>query len=207
MKTINPTASILKTQHSQISPEEILNIHAFDASKNAVIFERYDSNNLSTISSNGHNKGLFHIETNADGKITVPKKKKKGYSIGSLSGNKKVSQGGGYNVDVDNSGNNYSISSTTMNIIDKAKVSTVSLTSTSLIDLDLFNMWMGQLLQEKGNDLYRFKGILAMQHYDEKFVVQGEFFCCNLCNVFLTFATGACGMNEYIIFFLTTTFF
>ena len=60
------------------------------------------------------------------------------------------------------------------NLLDKSKVSTVSLTSTSLIDLDRFNMWMGQLLQEKGNDLYRFKGILAMENYEEKFVVQGK---------------------------------
>lgn len=65
-------------------------------------------------------------------------------------------------------------------MLDRAKVSTVSLTTTSAIDLDKFNMWMGQLLQEKGNDLYRFKGILNMHGYNEKFVVQGEVHFCRL---------------------------
>jgi G3E family GTPase len=163
VKSINPAATILKSQQSRISPEAILNIHAFDTAKNAALFEK-SGNEFSTLSSQ---KGLFHIETNADGKITVPKKKK-GFSIGSL-GKKQ-----GKDIKNGRSDNTTdSVSDVVDNLLDKSKVSTVSLTSTSPIDLDKFNMWMGQLLQEKGNDLYRFKGILAMENYDEKFVVQG----------------------------------
>ena len=143
----------------------MLNIHAFDATKNAAIFKNSANTfgELATDSTGGkQQQGLFHIETNADGKI-IPaiKKKKKGYSIGGLRKNTA-------------STSTVTPNQEETNLLDKSKVSTVSLTSTSLIDLDRFNMWMGQLLQEKGNDLYRFKGILAMENYEEKFVVQGK---------------------------------
>jgi len=52
-------------------------------------------------------------------------------------------------------------------------VSTLSLTSLYPLDLNAFNIWIAQLLKDKGNDLYRFKGILCMEGYDQKFVVQG----------------------------------
>jgi len=40
-------------------------------------------------------------------------------------------------------------------------------------DMNLFNRWMGQLLREKGKDIYRMKGVLAVQGMANRFVFQG----------------------------------
>lgn len=50
---------------------------------------------------------------------------------------------------------------------------TVSLTTTNPLDLYAFNKWISTLLQEKGGDIYRMKGILNMHGYDEQFVAHG----------------------------------
>jgi len=172
VKAINPTATIVKTHQSRISPEEILNIKAFDATKNSILLEGSSASDLNQLSL-GSQRGLFHIETNADGKISIPKKKKKGYSIGSL-GRKAAGSVNREKEDEEGPIEEQPAADIAVDsLLKKSKVSTVSLTTTSLIDLDKFNMWMGQLLQEKGTDLYRLKGILAMENYEEKFIVQG----------------------------------
>lgn len=55
----------------------------------------------------------------------------------------------------------------------KDDFSTVSLVSSKDIDLNKFNIWISNLLREKGPDIYRMKGILAMKDYEEQFVVHG----------------------------------
>lgn len=172
VRAINPSATIVKTQQSRISPEEVLNIKAFDATKNAGLLGGRAESDLNQLNLNSQ-KGLFHIETDADGKISMPKKKKKGYSIGNL-GRKVPTSSVTKDKEEQASIEDPSTANIAVdNLLKKSKVSTVSLTTTSLIDLDKFNIWIGQLLQEKGTDLYRFKGILAMEKYDEKFIVQG----------------------------------
>jgi len=39
-------------------------------------------------------------------------------------------------------------------------------------DMGQFNAWMGQLLREKGKDIYRMKGVLAMSGMPQRFVFQ-----------------------------------
>ena len=171
MRAINPSATIIETKQSMISPKEILNIQAFDANKSNALHNGGDFaafENLDCASES--QKGLFHIETDADGKLNLPtKKKKRGASIGSLCKKSKEAEMKGKDKDAKNDKTPNSVDK----ILDSSKVSTVSLTTTSPIDLEKFNMWITQLLQENGNDIYRFKGILAMQNYDQKFVVQG----------------------------------
>lgn len=55
----------------------------------------------------------------------------------------------------------------------RADVTTVSLTTDRELDLHAFNMWIALYLQTNGAKIYRLKGILAMQGYDEQFVAQG----------------------------------
>jgi len=40
-------------------------------------------------------------------------------------------------------------------------------------EMTLFNRWMGQLLREKGKDIYRMKGVLAVEGMPNRFVFQG----------------------------------
>lgn len=52
-------------------------------------------------------------------------------------------------------------------------ISSISLHSETPLDPDLFNMWFGRLLREKGQDILRSKGILDFAGSDQRFVIQG----------------------------------
>lgn len=52
-------------------------------------------------------------------------------------------------------------------------VSSVSFTVKGDLRMDKLNEWMGMLVQYRGEDIYRMKGILAIEGLEEKFVFQG----------------------------------
>lgn len=52
-------------------------------------------------------------------------------------------------------------------------VFSVSIVETGRVDGDKFNRWIYQLLQDKGKDIYRMKGILDIDSEDRRFVFQG----------------------------------
>jgi len=41
------------------------------------------------------------------------------------------------------------------------------------MDLEKVNYWLGALVEMRGDDIYRMKGILAIRDYPERFVFQG----------------------------------
>ena len=53
------------------------------------------------------------------------------------------------------------------------EVTSVGIESTSPLNLQKFNAWMGHLLQTQGPDIFRSKGILYFSDYDERIVFQG----------------------------------
>jgi len=53
------------------------------------------------------------------------------------------------------------------------RVSSISLELKGDVDYDKIDMWLGELLPEIHTDLYRMKGILAVEGYEEKYVFQG----------------------------------
>ncbi|KAJ8755187.1 hypothetical protein K2173_018985 [Erythroxylum novogranatense] len=52
-------------------------------------------------------------------------------------------------------------------------VSSVSIVCEGNLDLEKANMWLGTLLYERSEDIYRMKGLLSVQGMDERFVFQG----------------------------------
>ncbi|XP_030546821.1 COBW domain-containing protein 1 [Rhodamnia argentea] len=52
-------------------------------------------------------------------------------------------------------------------------VSSVSIVSEGSLDLEKANIWLGTLLLERSDDIYRMKGLLSIQGMDERFVFQG----------------------------------
>lgn len=52
-------------------------------------------------------------------------------------------------------------------------VHSVSFTLDGDLDLDKVNYWLGGLIELKSNDLYRMKGVLAIDTFDKRFVFQG----------------------------------
>ncbi|PSR96061.1 COBW domain-containing protein [Actinidia chinensis var. chinensis] len=52
-------------------------------------------------------------------------------------------------------------------------VSSVSIVCEGNLDLEKANMWLGTLLMERSDDIYRMKGLLCIEGMDERFVFQG----------------------------------
>ena len=52
-------------------------------------------------------------------------------------------------------------------------VTSVSITVDGDLDLDKVNTWLGGLIEIKSEDLYRMKGVLAIDGFDRRFVFQG----------------------------------
>ena len=51
-------------------------------------------------------------------------------------------------------------------------VTSVGIDVKESLDLNAVQTWMGGLLRDKGADMYRMKGVLAIQHADQRFVYQ-----------------------------------
>lgn len=52
-------------------------------------------------------------------------------------------------------------------------VSSVAITIDGEVDIDLVNDWIGALLEDNWQDIYRMKGVLAIEGCDERYVFQG----------------------------------
>ncbi|MFT3688558.1 CobW family GTP-binding protein [Paenirhodobacter sp.] len=52
-------------------------------------------------------------------------------------------------------------------------ITSISLHADAPLDPDLFNLWFGRLLREKGQDILRSKGILDFAGSDQRYVIQG----------------------------------
>lgn len=52
-------------------------------------------------------------------------------------------------------------------------VTSVSIVCEGSLDLERANTWLGTLLMERSDDIYRMKGLLSVQGMDERFVFQG----------------------------------
>ena len=52
-------------------------------------------------------------------------------------------------------------------------VSSISIELKGNMNLDKVNYWLGGLIEVKSNDLYRYKGVLAIQDFERRFVYQG----------------------------------
>ncbi|PKI76541.1 hypothetical protein CRG98_003092 [Punica granatum] len=52
-------------------------------------------------------------------------------------------------------------------------VSSVSIVSEGMLDLDEVDDWLERVIDEKGEDLYRMKGVLSVTGYEQRYVFQG----------------------------------
>lgn len=53
------------------------------------------------------------------------------------------------------------------------RIKSVSIVKEGDLDLEKVNDWLGNLLAERSEDLYRMKGVLSIRHCNERFVFQG----------------------------------
>ncbi|GLJ26261.1 hypothetical protein SUGI_0504690 [Cryptomeria japonica] len=52
-------------------------------------------------------------------------------------------------------------------------VSSVAIVCDGSLDLNKINMWLGQLLLDRSDDIYRMKGVLSVDGFNERYVFQG----------------------------------
>jgi G3E family GTPase len=135
---INPSVSMMACEHCCVPPGDLLNVRAFDPSRNKAILD---------LSSNGGAivSPPILIRRDASGKIL---RQKITVNMAGSTGDAKTSN-------------------------PRTDICTVSLTCTEPLDLSLFNLWVSALLKDRGEDLFRLKGILNMAGHPQQFVAQG----------------------------------
>ena len=53
------------------------------------------------------------------------------------------------------------------------RVTSISSKFEGVLNVNKLNKWIGEIIETKGTDLFRYKGILAVKGMDYKFVFQG----------------------------------
>lgn len=157
IRHINPQATLITSTQSAVPIEDILNIQSFDVRK----YEKDEKFNLQVDGKENNEqknrninitRGVFHIETNSEGKIIIPKKKKK--TTTSIQQTEEIVRAEKLDVSTDFSSNDPDEND--------GRVSTISLTTMKPINLNQFNRWISSFLKERGNDIYRFKGVFVI---------------------------------------------
>lgn len=139
VQVINPHAKLFVCEHSRIPIEDLLNIRAFDTSRNEALLRTMKDETGYDIS----DTRPILIQRDVSGKIIQKKVK-------------------------------LNIPNVPVKLNDQNRgICTISLTCDEPLDLDLFNEWIASVLREKGENLYRTKGILWMAGYNQQFVAQG----------------------------------
>lgn len=154
LRSLNHTAQIIRCEYSNVPVQDLLNIRAFDPSRNSAL--------ISSNSSEDKNKKIAKDGNNLSGKLDRDDLKN-------------VAKGGFIRYDGDgkiiSSKIKLGVGSSESN--DPNTVSTISLVTTKPLNLDMFNLWIAALLRIEGANIFRLKGILNMYGYDNQFVVQG----------------------------------
>jgi G3E family GTPase len=146
VQSINPTAQLLPCKYSNLPVEELLNIRAFDPTRNASLLAsgKEGSSSSTTTSS--------IIPVDEKGKV-LSKRVRVNVRTGGRSGSELCE---------------FAVPGT-----EGSRVTTVSLVTERPLDLDNFNLWIASLMKSKGESIYRLKGILSMKGYNQQFVAQG----------------------------------
>ena len=185
VQKVNPMSEVFTCTHSKIDLASILNIHAFDVNRNEVLLKEYcdgdvDGDNdiqisrartTGTENTAAEAKPSFITGLDSSGKITSTSAaiKKSAYAAGARKNQGIFSSS---NSKAREAANAFMKKQKAGRRITKG-VSTISLTSEEPLELNAFNTWMADILRDKGEKLYRVKGILWMHGYEEKFVAHG----------------------------------
>jgi G3E family GTPase len=167
--SINPNAMLFACTNSCVPIHDLLNIRAFDPTLNtALLPENIVATDASesTYTDAQQPSPAFVIKVDSDGKIARETVKFDGTAVTAASQKKKKA-----GLKLSAAGEKVLAAQAAAK--SKHAVNTVSLLCDRPLDLDLFNTWISTMLGEKGENIYRTKGILWMKGYDEQFVVHG----------------------------------
>lgn len=152
---LNPYATVMTCQYGHVDIHELLNVKAFDP-------KRFTS----TLTAQHKDGASFDrpilIQRDAQGKI-LKKQVRVDFS------------GRFHDAAATTSTTEHATATTKAQQVkrDAQQIRTVSLVTDEAIDFDAFNVWISQVLQSQGPNIYRLKGILHMHGYDEQFVCHG----------------------------------
>mmetsp|Transcript_13212 Transcript_13212/g.37247 ORF Transcript_13212/g.37247 Transcript_13212/m.37247 type:complete len:396 (-) Transcript_13212:731-1918(-) len=162
IKSINKVADIIETQFSKVELSKVLGIKAFDLEK---MLEQdpdfLDLENAHDEHDNGHGHDHEHGHDSHDHDCKDP----------SHDHGHDHSHGHGcHDHDCKDPSHNHSHGHKHTH---DYNVSSVGIQLEGDLDMMKMNTWLSTILQEKGEDLYRSKGILSIQGSDDKHVFQG----------------------------------
>ena len=173
VRELNPTAQIILCEFSNVPVQDLLNIRAFDPSRNAALLSQEEEEKRKEMKNNNNTNNI--IDDNNDENLTANISKKKENQEDKQI-NKNIAKSGF--IRYDENGKILPSKLQVKNnsdgkITDFNSVSTISLVTYESLDLDIFNLWVSALLRIQGANIFRLKGILNMHGYDNQFVVQG----------------------------------
>eukprot|EP00873_Tetraselmis_striata_P021082 jgi/Tetstr1/441346/TSEL_029597.t1 len=170
IRSINKIADIIETQHSKVDLSKVLGIKAFDLEKmleqdpDFLILEQEDDHGDHHHHDHDHGHGHEHKHDGHDHDCKDPEHHHHDHHTD-------------HGHEHDHDCHDHDCKDPSHNHKHKHKhdynVSSVGIQLEGALDMQKLNQWLSQLLQEKGPDLYRSKGILSMQGSDEKHVFQG----------------------------------
>lgn len=147
---LNPYAAVMTCQYGHVDIRELLNVKAFDPKRfTSTLTAQHQDGAASSF-----DRPIL-IQRDAQGKIL--KKQVRVDFSGRFHDAKDIA----------------TTSSAQQVKRDAQQIRTVSLVTDEALDFDAFNVWISQVLQSQGPNIYRLKGILHMQGYDEQFVCHG----------------------------------
>ena len=166
VRTINNLATLERAQNAQVNLDFVLGIGGFDLERvqETVVPEEEEASH-----SHSHSHSHDHGHSHDGGPCEDPKCDDPSHDHGH-SHSHSHSHGGEAEAECDICGEHgHSHSHHTHD----DSVTSVSLQMDGDVDLDLVNDWLGMLLNERWQDLYRMKGVLAIEGCDDRYVFQG----------------------------------
>lgn len=171
VRELNPTAQIIHCEFSNVPVQDLLNIRAFDPSRNAALLSQEEEEKKNNEKNTENNINNINNNDNQNTNNTKKKDNNEDIKLG-----KNISRSGFIRYDENGKilpsklqvKNGSDVQTTDLN-----SVSTISLVTYESLDLDVFNLWVSALLRIQGANIFRLKGILNMYGYDRQFVVQG----------------------------------
>jgi len=160
VKGINKLVEIIQSQHAKIDLDKILNIRAFDLEKITEVDPEFLLR-INDDEDDDHDHDHDEHEHKHDHEKKEKKEKKEKH--GDDHEHKKEKKDHEKKIKLPKKPTHHHAST----------VTSCGFVLEGEFAMERFNRWMGQLLREKGKDIYRMKGVLAVRGMPQRFVFQG----------------------------------
>jgi len=174
IKGINALAEVRKTQRAQVPLEYVLGVGGFDLEKIDDDIAAYDARKAKDAAEKEHAHHTHEAHSHSHNKSTETEEEEEDHECGPGCTHSSHNHSHDHSHEAHSHSHDHSGGhSHEHDHVHDDSVTSVSLTVDGDLDLDQVNYWLGGLLEIKSNDMYRMKGVLAIDGFDRRFVFQG----------------------------------